>query len=48
MQEKAIKFKKLHLSGTPFIMANAWNAGTAVLLEEAGFSAIGTTSAGID
>ncbi len=47
MQEKAIKFQKLHLSGTPFIMANAWNAGTAVLLEEAGFDAIGTTSAGI-
>lgn len=28
-------------------MANAWNAGSAVLLEEAGFEAIGTTSAGI-
>ncbi len=28
-------------------MANAWSAGSAVLLEEAGFSAIGTTSAGI-
>ncbi len=47
MQDKAIKFQKLHVSGSPFIMANAWNAGSAVLLEEAGFSAIGTTSAGI-
>ena len=28
-------------------MANAWNAGSAVLLEQAGFEAIGTTSAGI-
>ena len=47
MQDKAIKFEKLHLSGETFIMANAWNAGSAVLLEEAGFEAIGTTSAGI-
>lgn len=28
-------------------MANAWSAGSAVLLEEAGIEAIGTTSAGI-
>ena len=28
-------------------MANAWNAGSAILLEQAGFAAIGTTSAGI-
>ncbi len=47
MLDKANKFRSLHLSGETFIMANAWNAGSAVLLEEAGFSAIGTTSAGI-
>lgn len=28
-------------------MANAWNAGSAVLLDQAGFEAIGTTSAGM-
>lgn len=47
MQNKATRFHNLHLSGDTFIMANAWNAGSAVLLEEAGFEAIGTTSAGI-
>ena len=47
MHDKANKFRDLHLSGNTFIMANAWNPGSAVLLEEAGFSAIGTTSAGI-
>ncbi len=47
MQNKADKFKNLHLDGDTFIMANAWNAGSSVLLEESGFKAIGTTSAGI-
>lgn len=47
MKNKAAKFQQLHLSAETFIMANAWNAGSAVLLEEAGFKAIGTTSAGI-
>ncbi len=47
MQNKAEVFQNLHLDKDTFIMANAWNAGSAVLLEEAGFKAIGTTSAGI-
>lgn len=47
MRTKAEKFKSLHLDGEIFIMANAWNAGSSVLLEESGFKAIGTTSAGI-
>ncbi len=47
MQNKADKFQQLHLSGDAFVMANAWNAGSAVLLEQAGFEAIGTTSAGM-
>ncbi|MGK0272013.1 MAG: 2-methylisocitrate lyase-like PEP mutase family enzyme, partial [Cocleimonas sp.] len=37
---KAETFQKLHLSSETFIMANAWNAGSAVILEEAGFKAI--------
>ncbi len=45
--EKAIRFKNLHAADDVFIMANAWSAGSAVLLEEAGIEAIGTTSAGI-
>ena len=40
------RFRRLHEAGT-FIMPNAWNAGSALLLESAGFEAIGTTSAGI-
>ena len=40
------RFRRLHESGT-FLMPNAWNAGSALLLETAGFEAIGTTSAGI-
>jgi 2-methylisocitrate lyase-like PEP mutase family enzyme len=47
MNNKALTFSELHSSDEIFIMANAWNAGSAILLEEAGFSSIGTTSAGI-
>ncbi|MCP4287577.1 MAG: isocitrate lyase/phosphoenolpyruvate mutase family protein, partial [Gammaproteobacteria bacterium] len=45
--DKAIRFHQLHQDGNCFIMANAWDAGSAVLLAQAGFEAIGTTSAGI-
>jgi 2-methylisocitrate lyase-like PEP mutase family enzyme len=45
--DKAKRFKNLHAANNAFIMANAWSAGSAVLLEEAGIEAIGTTSAGI-
>ena len=44
---RGVVFRDLHLADDIFVMANAWNAGSAVLLEEAGFVAIGTTSAGI-
>lgn len=40
------RFRRLHDDGT-FLMPNAWDAGSALLLETAGFEAIGTTSAGI-
>jgi len=45
--DKARRFKNLHAANDAFIMANAWSAGSAVILEEAGIRAIGTTSAGI-
>lgn len=38
-------FRALH-SGS-FVMPNAWDAGSAVVLAEAGFAALATTSAGI-
>jgi len=47
MRNKAEKFQNLHLDKDTFIMANAWNAGSAILLEESGFQAIATTSAGV-
>ena len=47
MKTKAENFKRQHQSEKIFIMANAWNTGSAILLEQAGFTAIGTTSAGI-
>ena len=40
------RFHRLHEDGT-FLMPNAWDAGSALLFETAGFEAIGTTSAGI-
>ncbi len=43
----ARQFLALHRAGRGFVMPNAWDAGTAILLAEAGFEAIGTTSAGI-
>ena len=45
---KARKFRSLHTSGDIFLMPNAWDAGTAVLLAAAGVSAIGTTSGGVN
>ena len=43
--DKAQKFVELHQSGT-FIMANFWDAGSAVILEKMGFKALASTSAG--
>lgn len=42
---RATRFRELHDSGC-FILPNAWDAGSARILEAAGFAAIGTTSAG--
>ncbi len=39
-------FRALHRPGNPFILANAWDAGSARLLAALGAEAIGTTSAG--
>ena len=44
-KEKAKRFEELHASGC-FVMANAWDAGSARVLEAAGFPGLGTTSAG--
>lgn len=43
----AAAFAALHTARETFLMPNAWDAGTAVVLADAGFTAIATTSAGI-
>ena len=44
---KGQSFSDLHSAEGIFVMPNAWNAGSACMLEAAEFPAIGTTSAGI-
>ena len=39
------RFRNLHRPGNPFILANAWDAGSARMLESLGAEAIGTSSA---
>src|SRR3546814_17066365 len=43
----ATAFHRLHLDPTILILPNAWDVASAVILAEAGFPAIATTSAGI-
>jgi 2-methylisocitrate lyase-like PEP mutase family enzyme len=40
-------FLQLHHAGRGFVMPNAWDAGSAIVLAAEGFLALGTTSAGI-
>lgn len=47
MDRFCTQFKALHAQKPGFIMPNAWDAGSALALASAGFSAIATTSAGI-
>jgi len=46
-RDSATGFLALHRPGAGFILPNAWDAGSARILEQAGFAAIATTSAGI-
>ncbi|MEK9497632.1 isocitrate lyase/phosphoenolpyruvate mutase family protein [Photorhabdus sp. P32] len=40
-------FSRLHTHDGPFIMPNPWDRGTAIIMENTGFKALGTTSAGL-
>ena len=40
-----MSFRDLHATGNPFILANAWDAGSAKMLAALGAPAIGTSSA---
>jgi 2-methylisocitrate lyase-like PEP mutase family enzyme len=43
----AAALRALHVAGDPLILANAWDAHTARLVEQAGFAAVATTSSGV-
>ena len=45
--ERAELFQTLHRTPELLVLPNAWDAGSAVIFEKAGFRAIGSTSAGI-
>jgi 2-methylisocitrate lyase-like PEP mutase family enzyme len=44
---RAAQFRELHAGGRLLILANAWDAGSARLIESCGAPAIATTSAGL-
>jgi 2-methylisocitrate lyase-like PEP mutase family enzyme len=44
--EKSSRFLALHRPGTPLLMPNVWDAGSAKLLASLGFEALATTSSG--
>lgn len=44
---KADALRTLHAQAEPLLLPNAWDAATAVLVAEAGFAAVATTSAGV-
>jgi 2-methylisocitrate lyase-like PEP mutase family enzyme len=44
--EQARRFLSLHRPGTPLLLANAWDAGSAAILASLGFEALATTSSG--
>jgi 2-methylisocitrate lyase-like PEP mutase family enzyme len=45
-QDPGAALRALHRPGDPFVLANAWDAGSARMLAALGAQAIGTTSAG--
>lgn len=46
MTDRADDFLALHVPGTPLLMPNPWDAGSAKLLASLGFQALATTSSG--
>lgn len=43
----AERFRALHHQSTPVVLANVWDVASARIVEEAGFEALATTSAGV-
>jgi 2-methylisocitrate lyase-like PEP mutase family enzyme len=47
LTQKAEAFRKMHLEGDILLLPNIWDVGSARIIEEGGFPAIATSSAGI-
>jgi 2-methylisocitrate lyase-like PEP mutase family enzyme len=47
LAEQAERLRALHHAAEPLVLANAWDAASARLVQEAGFSAVATTSGGV-
>ncbi|HET9791590.1 MAG TPA: isocitrate lyase/phosphoenolpyruvate mutase family protein [Candidatus Angelobacter sp.] len=47
LEEKAVQLFKLHHAAAPVVLVNAWDVASARIIEDAGFPAIATTSAGV-
>ncbi len=47
LQDKAERFQALHRNHDILVLANPWDVASALLMENAGFPALATTSAGI-
>ena len=45
LRAKAAAFREMHKGPDVLMLPNAWDVGSAVILSEAGFPAIATTSA---
>lgn len=45
--QRGLRFQQLHTTEAIFLMPNAWDVGSAMMLASCGFPAIATTSAGI-
>ena len=43
-KDKAVRFRALHEAGKPFVIANAWDGGSARILASLGFQALATSS----
>src|SRR5437763_17080845 len=46
-RDRAIQFRQMHTNPPLLVLANAWDAASARVFEQAGFRAIATTSSGV-
>ncbi|WP_406440982.1 isocitrate lyase/phosphoenolpyruvate mutase family protein [Streptomyces sp. NBC_01613] len=47
LRDRALAFRSLHVPGRPLVLPNAWDTASARIIEDAGATAVATTSAGL-